>query len=32
MVLTCLTKRLINRIETKVGHNDPIFACGSSIA
>ena len=32
MAKTCLTKRLINRIETKVCHSDPILMCGISIA
>ena len=32
MAKMCLTKRLINRIETKVCHSDPIFMCGNNIA
>ena len=32
MAKACLTNRLINQIETKVGHTDPIFMCGSNIA
>ena len=32
MAKTCLTIRLINQIETKVCHSDPIFRYGTSIA
>ena len=32
MAKTCLTKRLINQIETKVCHSDPIIKCGIVIA
>ena len=32
MVKACLTERLINRSETKVGHSDPIILCGKVIA
>ena len=32
MINTCLTIRLINQIETKVCHSDPIFMCGNNIA
>ncbi len=32
MVKACLTERLINLTETKVGHSDPIVLCGQAIA
>lgn len=32
MAKTCLTIRLINRIETKVSHNDPVFMRGNNTA
>ena len=32
MAKTCLTMRLINQIETKVSHNDPVFMRGNSTA
>ena len=32
MVNTCLTIRLINQIETKVCHSDPMLMCGNYIA
>ena len=28
MAKTCLTRRLINQIETKVCHSDPVIKCG----
>ena len=32
MAKTCLTMRLINQIETKVSHNDPVLMRGNSTA
>ena len=32
IVKICLTVRLTNRAETKVGYNDPIIFCGKIIA
>lgn len=32
MVYTCLTVRLTNRTETKVGHNDPMVFSENAIA
>ena len=32
MAQICLTMRLINQIETRVSHSDPILMCGDDIA
>lgn len=32
MAYACLTVRLTNRAETKVGHSDPVVLCGKTIA
>ncbi len=32
MVYVCLTVRLTNRAEMKVGHSDPVILCGKIIA
>jgi hypothetical protein len=32
VVKACLTVRLTDRTETKVGHNDPVILCGKLIA
>jgi len=32
MVKVCLTVRLTNQTETKVGHSDPVILCGKIIA
>ena len=32
MAYTCLTVRLINQTEMKIGHNDPVILCGKIIA
>ena len=32
MINTCLTVRLTNRTEMKVGHSDPVILCGKIIA
>ena len=32
MAKVCLTVRLTNQTETKVGHSDPVILCGKIIA